>query len=51
MMAAVAIIITILIIHLLGLAPAGYLTTPDKARRAYCGVVLVKCEPVSSLCH
>jgi hypothetical protein len=40
----------IVIIHLLGLAPAGYLTAPDNGPRAGCGVVLVNATVVT-LCH
>jgi hypothetical protein len=44
----------IIIIHLLGLAPAGYLAAPDSGPRAGCGVVHAKYafgETVVSLCH
>jgi hypothetical protein len=36
------IIIIIIMIHLLGLAPAGYLAAPDSGPRAGCGVVHAK---------
>jgi hypothetical protein len=42
--------IAIIIIHLLGLAPAGYLTAPDNGPRAGCEVVLVNATVVA-LCH
>jgi hypothetical protein len=35
-------IIIIIIIHLLGLAPAGYLAAPDSGHEAGCGVVHAK---------
>jgi hypothetical protein len=44
----------IIIIHLLGLAPAGYLAAPDSGPRACFGVVHAKHpyrETVVSLCH
>jgi hypothetical protein len=34
--------IIIIIIHLLGLAPAGYLAAPDSGHKAGCGVVHTK---------
>jgi hypothetical protein len=40
----------IIIIHLLGLAPAGYLTAPDNGPRAVCEVVQVNATVVA-LCH
>jgi hypothetical protein len=43
-----------IIIHLLGLAPAGYLAAPDSGASAGCGVVHAKYpyrESVDSLCH
>jgi hypothetical protein len=43
----------IIIIHLLGLAPAGYLTAPDngpEGRLRFCAGQVPN-EPVSSLCH
>jgi hypothetical protein len=40
----------IIIIHLLGLAPAGYLTAPDNGPKACCGDVQVKAS-VDALCH
>jgi hypothetical protein len=40
----------IIIIHLLGLAPAGYLTAPDNGPWAGCGIVQVKAS-VDALCH
>jgi hypothetical protein len=46
--------IIIIIIHLLGLAPAGYMAAPDSGPRAGCGVVHAKYpyrETVVSLCH
>jgi hypothetical protein len=43
-----------IIIHLLGLAPAGYLAAPDSGPRAGCGVVHAKYPfvvTVVTLCH
>jgi hypothetical protein len=40
----------VIIIHLLGLAPAGYLTAPHNGASAGCGVVQVKAS-VDALCH
>jgi hypothetical protein len=42
--------VIIIIIHLLGLAPAGYLTAPNNGPRAGCVVVLVNATVVA-LCH
>jgi hypothetical protein len=44
----------IIIIHLLGLAPAGYLAAPDSGPKAGCGVVHAKYPfvvTVVTLCH
>jgi hypothetical protein len=44
----------IIITHLLGLAPAGYLAAPDSGARAGCGVVQAKYPnivTVVTLCH
>jgi hypothetical protein len=40
----------IIIINLLGLVPAGYLTAPDNGPEAGCGLVQVKVS-VDALCH
>jgi hypothetical protein len=44
----------IIIMHLLGLAPAGYLAAPDSGHEAGCGVVHAKYRfgvTVVTLCH